>query len=63
MEQHIKKKVIQFTKRNQQKIVEDTGIQSSLTEDDMKQYLEQVIREVEMQRSGNKKGKKNNGNI
>jgi hypothetical protein len=28
----------------------------------MKQYLAQVIREVKMQRTGNKKAKTNNGN-
>jgi hypothetical protein len=27
-------------------MAEETGIQSSLSEDEMKQYLEQVIREV-----------------
>ncbi len=32
-------------------MAEETGIQSSMTEDDMKQYLEQVIREVKIQKS------------
>jgi len=32
-------------------VAEETGIQSSLTEDDIKQYLEQVIREVKVQKS------------
>ncbi len=63
MEQHIKKKVIEFTKRNQEKIAEETGIQSSLTEEDMRQYLEEVISEVKMQRTGNKTSETNNGNI
>jgi DNA-binding protein Fis len=46
MEQQIQKKVIEFTKRNQERMAEESGIQSSLTEDDIKQYLEQVIKEV-----------------
>jgi hypothetical protein len=60
MEQQIHRKVIEFTKQNQDKMAEETGIQSSLTEEDMKQYLEQVIREVKMQKSTT--GKTNNGN-
>ena len=46
MEQQIQKKVVEFTKQYQDRIEEETGIQSSLTEDDIKQYLEQVIKEV-----------------
>jgi hypothetical protein len=46
MEQEIQKRVLDFTRRNQERMAEETGIQSSLTEDDIKQYLEQVIREV-----------------
>jgi hypothetical protein len=46
MQQGIEKRVIELTKRNQNKLAEETGIQSSLTEDDMKEYLEQVIKEV-----------------
>lgn len=46
MEQEIQKKVIEFTNRNKDRMAEETGIQSSLTEEDMKQYLQQVIEEV-----------------
>src|SRR5207244_8968899 len=46
MEQEIQKRVLELTRQNQDKIEEETGIQSSLTEDDIKQYLEQVIKEV-----------------
>jgi hypothetical protein len=46
MEQDIQKKIIAFTKQNKEKMTEETGIQSSLTEEDMKEYLEKVIREV-----------------
>jgi hypothetical protein len=51
MEQEIQKRVLEFTKRTQDMMAEETGIQSSMTEDDMKQYLEQVIREVKIQKS------------
>jgi len=53
MEQEIQKKVIEFTKRNQDRIAEEAGVQSSLTEDDMKSYLQQVIREIQNARKGN----------
>jgi hypothetical protein len=52
MEQEIQERVIAFTKQNQERIAEESGIQSSLTEEDMRQYLQQVIEEV-------KKGKIN----
>ncbi len=54
MGQKIEKRVLSFTKQNQDKMAEETGIQSSLTEEDMKQYLEQVIGEVKMQRTSNR---------
>jgi hypothetical protein len=38
--------VIRFTKQNQDKMAEESGVYSSLTEDDVKVYLEQVIKEV-----------------
>lgn len=46
MEQEIIKQVIKMTKQNQFKMVEESGIQPSLTEEDMKVYLEKVIEEV-----------------
>jgi DNA-binding protein Fis len=46
MEQEIEKRVLSFTKQNQDRMAEETGIQSSLSEEDMKQYLQEVIREV-----------------
>lgn len=46
MEQQIQRRVISLTKQNQEKLVEDTGIQSTLTEEEMKQYIDQVIKEV-----------------
>jgi hypothetical protein len=50
MEQEIQKKVIDFTRRNQDRMAEESGIQSSLTEEDMKEYLQQVIEEVKKER-------------
>jgi hypothetical protein len=64
MHQEIEKKVIDFTKRNQDKMAEETGIQSSLTEEDMKQYLEQVISEVQKKKTstdGNNNKNRRNG--
>jgi hypothetical protein len=54
MEQEIEKRVIELTKRNQDRMTEQTGIQPSLTDDDMKEYLEQVIREVKKDRQAKK---------
>ena len=50
MDQEIQKKVTTFTKRNQERMTEETGIQSSLTDEDVKEYLEQGIREVKKDR-------------
>jgi hypothetical protein len=50
MEQQIQKRVIALAKQNQDRIREVSGIESSLTEDDMKQYLELVLKEVGKER-------------
>jgi len=47
MELEIQRRVIKITQLNQDRLVEESGIQSSLTEEDMKEYLQQVIRELE----------------
>jgi len=60
MEQEIEKRVLSLTKQNKDRLAEETGIQSSLTEEDMKQYLEEVISEVKMQKRTT--GKTNGGN-
>jgi len=51
MEQEIQKTVIRITKRNQDRMLEETGIQSSLSEDEMKAYLDTVISEVQKDRN------------
>jgi hypothetical protein len=53
IEQQVQRKVIAFTKQSQDRMAEETGIQSSLTEDDIKQYLEQVIKEVKKPKMSN----------
>jgi hypothetical protein len=53
IEQQVQRKVIAFTKQNQDRMAEETGIQSSLSEDDIKQYLEQVIKEVKKPKMSN----------
>jgi hypothetical protein len=50
MEQEIQRRVLTLTKQNQHKMEEETGIHSSLTDDDLKEYLEQVIEEVKKER-------------
>ena len=51
MEREIEKRVLVFTKQIQDRMVEETGIEPSLTEDETKRYLEQVIREVKKQKT------------
>jgi hypothetical protein len=46
MEQEVQKKVITFTKQNQARIEEETGIETSLSDQDIERYLEQVIKEI-----------------
>jgi Tfp pilus assembly PilM family ATPase len=60
MEQEIQRRVIALTKQNQDRMVVESGIQSSLTEEDMKEYLQQVIREVKKQKTST--DKTTNGN-
>ena len=51
MEREIEKKVIGLTRINQDRMAEETGVQSSLSEDDIKEYLERVIQEVQKQKA------------
>jgi hypothetical protein len=43
--------MIGLTKINQNRMAKETGIQSSLSEDDIKGYLKQVIQEVQKQKT------------
>jgi hypothetical protein len=46
MEQEIEKRVLKVATEQQDVLTEQSGIESSLSEKDMKEYLEQVIKEV-----------------
>jgi signal transduction histidine kinase len=48
MEQKIEKKVIEMAKDHAASMTEQTGVQLSLTEHDMKQYLSTVLREIKV---------------
>jgi len=54
MEQEIQKRVLRLVKEQEETLVEQTGIQSSLDEYDMKLYLEQVINEVKKDHNNKK---------
>ena len=60
MEHQIQRRVIAFSKQNQDKLVEETGIQSTVTEEEMKQYVDQVIEEVRRNKATS--NKTNSGN-
>jgi hypothetical protein len=48
MEQEIVKRVMIVAKKNSKMLEAETGIQSSMEEYDIKQYLENVLNEVKM---------------
>src|SRR5205085_11686813 len=45
-----RKRVLALTKQNQNRMTEESGIQPSFSEEDMKEYLQQVIEEVKKDR-------------
>jgi hypothetical protein len=47
MEIEIKKRVISITKKSQSLTAEETGFQPSLTDDDLRSYMDQVLDEIE----------------
>jgi hypothetical protein len=55
MEQQIQRRVIDMMKQNQDRLSNETGVEPSLSEVEVKQYLHEVIEEV-------RKGKTQNGN-
>lgn len=52
MEQQTLSKISKIVKEQQQSLMENTGVQSSVDEAEMKRYLEEVIQEVHNQRNG-----------
>jgi hypothetical protein len=54
MEHEIIEKVMTTTKENQDMMAEETGIRPSLREDDLKQYLEDVLKELKAEKERKK---------
>jgi hypothetical protein len=50
LEQEIEKRVVEITMKYQDSIQQEAGIQSSVTEKEMKDYLQDVLREVKIQK-------------
>jgi hypothetical protein len=46
MEQEIQKKVLRFSKRTKDNMENETGISTSVDDDDIKRYLEEVLIEL-----------------
>jgi hypothetical protein len=52
MEQELIKRVVRVAKKHSDSIIEKTGVQPSLSEHDMRQYMEEVLREIKTSRKG-----------
>jgi hypothetical protein len=50
MEQELQKRVLTIAKKNSDNMIEETGVQPSLSENDMKQYLEEVLQEIKVRK-------------
>ncbi len=50
MKQELQKRVLTIAKKNSDTLTPETGVQPSLSEDEMKQYLAEVVKELESQR-------------
>jgi hypothetical protein len=48
MQQQLEDKIMKITKDKADFIADESGVDSSLTDDEMKKYLEKVIKEVQM---------------
>jgi len=46
MEQEVQKRILRIVKSNKEKLESDSGISSSITEDDVKEYLELLKQEL-----------------
>jgi hypothetical protein len=46
MEQELQKRVLTIAKKSSENMTQETGVQPSLSEQDMKEYLEVVIKEI-----------------
>jgi hypothetical protein len=46
MEQELQSRVLSIARKNSDAMAEETGIETSMTEDDMKDYLEIVMKKL-----------------
>jgi hypothetical protein len=51
MEQEVQKRVLSIAKKTSESMTEETGVQPTLSEDDMKQYLEEVLQEIKIRKA------------
>jgi hypothetical protein len=51
MEQELQKRVLTIAKKNSENMTQETGVQPSLSENDMKQYLEEVLQEITVRKT------------
>jgi hypothetical protein len=51
MEQELQKTVLTIARKNSDIMTEETGVKPSLNEDDMKQYLEEVLKEIKTKKA------------
>jgi hypothetical protein len=51
MEQELQKRVLTIAKKHSDSMTDETGVQPSLSEDDMKQYLEEVLQEIKVRKA------------
>jgi hypothetical protein len=52
MEQELQKRVLTIAKENSDVMTEETGVQPSLTEDEIKEYLDMVVNEINRAKHG-----------
>jgi hypothetical protein len=50
MEMEIQKRVIDLTKEHQDRMTEESGIETAISDDEMKRYLQQVLDEIKIVR-------------
>jgi hypothetical protein len=50
MEQELQKRVLTLAKKRSDSMIKETGVQPSLSEDEMKQYLEEVLKEIKVRK-------------
>jgi hypothetical protein len=51
MEQELQKRVLDITKQTSETMTEETGVQPTLSEDEVKQYLHEVLQEVKARKT------------